>query len=130
MAADIHQQRRVVDDDALALIEAGALGEAQRDQTLAQDVLHRLPEPEIDAQRKRRHQLGQAYLRAVPRRFVGHRVLRPPAGYRHHDTHRAHKAPSPAANALPASTAMGTVRLTIFARMTRGPRGQRATVLA
>src|SRR6266487_3897536 len=123
MAADVHQQRRVVDDDALALIEAGALGEAQR-------VLHRLPEPEIDAQRKRRHQLGQAYLRAVPRRFVGHRVLRPPAGYRHRDTHRAHKAPSPAANALPASTAMGTVRLTIFARMTRGPRGQRATVLA
>ena len=60
VAADIRQQRRVVDDRPLFLIETQVLGEAKRDLALAQDVLHRLAEPEIDAQRQRSDELGQA----------------------------------------------------------------------
>ena len=67
MAADVHQQRRVVHDHALTVVEADALGQTQRDQALAQDMLHRLPEAKVDAQGQGRHQLGQAHLRAVAR---------------------------------------------------------------
>ena len=69
VTADSHQQRRVVDDRALLLIEPDPLGQAQRDQALPQHVLHRLAEAEIDPQRQRRHQLGQANVSAVD---VGH----------------------------------------------------------
>ena len=41
------------------LAEPGLVGQPQRDQALAQDVLHRLPEPQIDAERQRRDQLSQ-----------------------------------------------------------------------
>ena len=60
MAADVHEQRRVVDDDAVVVVEADPLGQPQRDQALPQHVLHRLPEAKVDAQRKRRDQFGQA----------------------------------------------------------------------
>jgi hypothetical protein len=50
VTADVHQQRGVVDDRALLLTDAGALSQPQRDQALAQHVLHRLAEPEVDPQ--------------------------------------------------------------------------------
>ncbi len=53
VAADVDEQGRVVDDRALVLVEPDALGEPERDQALPQDVLHRLPETEIDAERER-----------------------------------------------------------------------------
>ena len=48
--SDAHadQQRGVVHDRPFVLVEADALGQAQRDQALSEHVLHRLPEPEID----------------------------------------------------------------------------------
>ena len=65
MAADIEQERRVVHDGAGLLVEPAALGEPQSDQALAQDVLHRLPEPEIHAECQRRHQLSQADMHPI-----------------------------------------------------------------
>jgi hypothetical protein len=65
VAADVEQQRRVVDDRPLLLADAGALGQPQRDQALAQDVLHRLAEAEVDAERERGDELGQPDARTV-----------------------------------------------------------------
>ena len=48
MTTDVDEQPRVVDDEALVVVEADALSEPQRDQALAQHVLHRLVEAEID----------------------------------------------------------------------------------
>ena len=59
VAADVDEQRGVVDGRALLLVEPEPLGEPQRDQALAQDVLHRLPEAEVDAERQRRDELRQ-----------------------------------------------------------------------
>jgi hypothetical protein len=58
----------VVDDRPLLLVEPDPLGQPQRDQALAEDVLHRLPEAEVDAQREGRHQLGPPEARGVGRR--------------------------------------------------------------
>ena len=60
VAADVGEQRGVVDDRPLLLVEAEVLGKAERDPALAQHVLHRLAEPEIDAERQRTDELGQA----------------------------------------------------------------------
>src|SRR5689334_1513437 len=38
-----------------------SLGEPQRDEALAEHVLHRLPEPEIDPERQRSDDLGKAH---------------------------------------------------------------------
>ena len=65
VAADVDEQRGVVDDRALLLVEPDALGQPQRDQALPQHVLHRLPEAEVDAERERGHQLRQPNLRAI-----------------------------------------------------------------
>ena len=65
VAADADQQRRVVDDRARLLVQADPLCQPQGDQALAQDVLHRLAEAEVDAQRERCHQLRQAHRLAV-----------------------------------------------------------------
>ena len=48
VAAHADQQGGVVDDRPLVLVETDALGQAQGDQALAEHVLHRLAEPEID----------------------------------------------------------------------------------
>ena len=65
VAADVDQQRRVVDDRPRLLVEPEPLGEPQRDQALAQHVLHRLPEAEVDPERQRRDELRQANLRTI-----------------------------------------------------------------
>ena len=45
---DVHEQGRVIDRGALVFVEADLLGEPERDEALAQHVLHRLAEAEID----------------------------------------------------------------------------------
>src|SRR5262249_31539634 len=75
MAADVHEQRRVVDDNALTVTEADPLGQPQRDQALPEDVLHRLPEAKVDAQRKRRDQFGQAHPRAAVQPPTHHHLM-------------------------------------------------------
>ena len=70
MAADVDQQRRVVHDGSLRLVQPGGLGEPKRDQALAQHMLHRLPEAQVDTERQGRDELGEPDVRAV--RFAGH----------------------------------------------------------
>ena len=65
MAAYVDQQGRVVDDRPLGLVEPYPLREPQRDEALAQDVLHRLPEPEVDAERQRRDEFRQPDVRTI-----------------------------------------------------------------
>jgi predicted nicotinamide N-methyase len=65
VAAHVDEQRGVVDDGPLLLVQADSLGQPQRDQALAQHVLHRLSEAEVDAERQRGHELGQPYVRAI-----------------------------------------------------------------
>jgi hypothetical protein len=60
MAAHPGQQPREVGHFALGLIEGEELAHPQRDESLPQDVLHRLPEPEVCAERDRGNKLGQA----------------------------------------------------------------------
>ncbi len=86
MAADVDEQRGVVDDEALIVVQPNAFPDAQRDQALAKDVLHRLAEAQIDPQRQGRHELGEADGRrllhlhgahaddAIPRFPWGHRL--------------------------------------------------------
>jgi hypothetical protein len=57
VATDVDQQRGVVDDRALLFVESDSLGQPQRDQALSQDMLHRLPETEVYAERERGDQL-------------------------------------------------------------------------
>ena len=56
---DVHEQRAVVHGRPGLVIEPDQLGDPKGDQALAQDVLHRLAEAEIDAQRQRGHDLGE-----------------------------------------------------------------------
>ena len=80
VTTDVDQQRRVVDVRARVLVEPELLGQAQRDQALPQHVLHRLPEPEIDPERQRSHQLRETNLTGLRfgrawRGFYGRVVL-------------------------------------------------------
>src|SRR5216683_6796188 len=59
VATHVREQRRVVDDRSLVLVETEVLGETQRDPALAQYVLHRLAEPEVDTERQRTDELRQ-----------------------------------------------------------------------
>ena len=52
VAPDVHEERGVVDDRPFVLVEAGAIRQLQGDDALAQHVLHRLAEAEIDAERQ------------------------------------------------------------------------------
>ena len=65
MTSDADEQRRVVHVRSPLLIEPDPLGEPQRDQALAQHVLHRLPKAEIHAERQRGDELGQPDVRAI-----------------------------------------------------------------
>ena len=65
MTADVDEQGGVVDDRPLLLVEPDALGEPQRDEALAQHVLHRLAETEVDAERERRDELRQPNVRTI-----------------------------------------------------------------
>jgi hypothetical protein len=56
---DVDQQRGVVHRRPVWLTQSRLIGQPQRDQALAQDMLHRLAKPQVHAQRQRRDQLGQ-----------------------------------------------------------------------
>ena len=53
------EQRHVVDDRPLGLVELEVLGDAQAQHARPQHMLHRLPQPEVRRQRQRGHQLRQ-----------------------------------------------------------------------
>ena len=59
VAPDVHEERGVVHDCALLVVEPDPLRDPEGDEALAEHVLHRLPEPEIDAERQRGDELGQ-----------------------------------------------------------------------
>ena len=61
VAADVDEQGRVVDDRPLLLVQADTLRQAQGNDALAENVLHRLPEAQIDSQRHGGDQLGQTH---------------------------------------------------------------------
>ena len=65
VTAHVDQQGGVVDGHPVLLAEARVAGQPQRDQALAQHVLHRLAEPQVDAERQRRDQLGQPRARSA-----------------------------------------------------------------
>jgi hypothetical protein len=67
VTADVDQQCRVVDDRPLLVVESQAVGQPQRDEALAQHVLHRLPETEVDPERERGDQLRKPGVRAIGR---------------------------------------------------------------
>ena len=78
VTADVHEQSGVVDDRALLVVEPDPLRQPQRDQTLTQHMLHRLPKPEVDTERKRSHKLGQPHRPGLPQLTLPHaRTLRP-----------------------------------------------------
>ena len=58
MAAHPDQQGRVVDDLVVGLVQAHPLGQPQRDQALAQDVLHRQAHAQVGAERQDAEQFG------------------------------------------------------------------------
>ena len=70
MAADVDEQSGVVHRCALLLVQPDALRQSESDQALPQDVLHRLTEAQIDAERERGDELREADLRAPLRRFL------------------------------------------------------------
>jgi hypothetical protein len=65
VAADVRQQRGVVEDRPLLVAQLEPFRQPQRDQALPQDVLHRLSEPEVGAEREDRDELGQAHAAPV-----------------------------------------------------------------
>ena len=66
VATDVHQQGCVVDPRPVVLAEADLLGESECDHALAEYVLHRLTETEIDAERESSDELGET----DPRAFI------------------------------------------------------------
>jgi len=48
-------------DRALLGVETDPLSQPQREQTLSQDMLHRLPKAQVDAERQRRDQVSEPY---------------------------------------------------------------------
>ena len=60
VATHVREERGVVDDRPLVVLETQVISETQRDPTLAQHVLHGLAEPEVDTERQRTDELGEA----------------------------------------------------------------------
>ena len=59
VATDVHQKSRVVDRRTLFFVEPQKVCQTNRDDALAQDVLHRLAKTKIHAERKGADQLRQ-----------------------------------------------------------------------
>ena len=71
MTPNADEQRGVIHIGSPLLVQADPLGEPQRDQALAQHVLHRLPKAEVHAERQRGDELRQPDVRAIGP--LGHR---------------------------------------------------------
>jgi len=77
----VREQRRVIDDRSLVLVETEVLGETRRDPALAQYVLHRLAEAQVDTERQRTDELRQANAFEIGRLLhPGARLTTPPRG--------------------------------------------------
>jgi hypothetical protein len=74
VAAQPGEQRNVVDDGSLCLVQLEILRYAEGQHARAQHMLHRLPEPEIRGQRHGRHKFGEPHFRP-PERGHGYRVI-------------------------------------------------------
>ena len=61
VAADVDQQRGVVHDESVVVVEALSFGQSQGDDALPQHMLHRLPEAEVDPERERSDQFCQPW---------------------------------------------------------------------
>ena len=72
------EQRGVIHVRSPLLVNPDPLGEPQRDQALAQHVLHRLAKPEIDAERQRGDELRQPEVRTIGLISHGSRLSGPP----------------------------------------------------
>ena len=59
MTSDVDQKSGVVDDRPRLFALPDSFSQPQRDQALAQGVLHRLREAEVDPERQRTEQLGK-----------------------------------------------------------------------
>jgi hypothetical protein len=70
VAADVDEESGVVDDRPLLVVEPDRVGQSQRDQALAKDVLHRLPEAQVYPEREGGHQLRQPNVRTID--LAGH----------------------------------------------------------
>ena len=67
VATQPREQRHVVDDRSLGLVELEVLRDAEAQHARPQHMLHRLPETEIRGQRHRCHQLSEPHLRSGER---------------------------------------------------------------
>jgi hypothetical protein len=65
VAAHVDEKGRVVDGRARLLVHPQLLGQPQRDQALAEDVLHRLAEAEIDPEGEGRYELSESDVGAI-----------------------------------------------------------------
>ena len=67
VAPDVHEQGAVVHGRSRLVVESQPLGEPECDEALPQDVLHGLPEAQVDPERERRDDLGEPNRRSVRR---------------------------------------------------------------
>ena len=72
VAADVRQERGVVEHRPLLLIELEPVTEPQGNEALSKHVLHRLAEPEVGTERQDRHELGEPH--AAPVEWTHERV--------------------------------------------------------
>jgi hypothetical protein len=61
VTVDVGEQARVISRHTVALNHADAVGDPQRDNRLAQAVLHRLAAAKVSGQGQRRHELCEPY---------------------------------------------------------------------
>jgi hypothetical protein len=80
VTADVDQERRVVHARPGLLVQPDPLGEPEGDQTLAEHVLHRLPEAEVDAERERSDELGEPHPSSIRRVLHASEGTRGPGG--------------------------------------------------
>jgi len=106
VAPQPREQRHVVDDCPLVLVELEVLGDAEREHAVAQHMLHRLPETQVRGERHRRHELSQPHIRS------GH------GGHGYRTVSRAHQAQA----ATVSGSSRGSGRLRI-SRATVRPTG-------
>src|SRR5450755_3779712 len=68
MAADVDQQGRVIDSRQSVVVQAHPPCQPHRDQALTQDMLHRLAEAQVNAEREGGDEFGEP----DGRRWLGH----------------------------------------------------------
>ena len=62
VAADVDEQRGVVNDQPIFIAHAAEFGQPKRNLALTKHVFHRLTEAEVNPERERGHEFGEADL--------------------------------------------------------------------